>query len=351
MKPEAKEPLVANTAISEDLDSRFAVHFMARRNNDLLCVGAVLGIIAFVYSWCIMELGRFNIVELNLNGEPFPSGVPYMPGGVSEMIWNSQASGKDSEQGEVFYAFAMIASICQLVSWYPFFLPNVMVVGTSLFPCIQGMSWMPSMNTARALIPPIGMLLVTMCHVRPPNYENGLIGVVKIAHTGGAIAMIGGYFYFELLILAGCVRTAGPLKASEKVQRWVCLVVGLLGLLVYEICGNIDVADYGGCCMDKYVPVNMTHVRTAAKHGAYIVEAEDKRFLQLAMTHPDQEYPVYRGLYDSAIGSGLLVKKLCFYGETLAGIAALLSMLFIWHAAKELDVRAAERALLLELDA
>eukprot|EP00931_Biecheleriopsis_adriatica_P068871 TRINITY_DN42767_c0_g1_i1.p1 TRINITY_DN42767_c0_g1~~TRINITY_DN42767_c0_g1_i1.p1 ORF type:complete len:352 (-),score=45.15 TRINITY_DN42767_c0_g1_i1:34-1056(-) len=317
------ELLSAETHADEKV-AGLLLKFHVRRNRNLFGIGAVFGIIAFTYSWYLMHALRSRSVGLNMYGDRFPSGVPYMPFSVSEMIWDRQNS-----QGEIFMGFAVIAAFCQLMSWYTYFLSNVMVPRASAIPCFPRIPL--SMNTARAVIPPIGMLLVVFCNVRAPNYDTSLIGRVMIIHNGGATGMLVSYFYFELLIVSGLVKTLSPLGPKEKRLRTACVVLGVLGLLGFVFFGQINLDKFGWCCMDVYLPVNQTVCDIAAKNGAYEVEMENKKLMQLAMQYPEEPYPVFRGLYNSAFAAGLFVKQACFFCEVLAGLCMLISMLVILY--------------------
>jgi len=271
--------------------------------------------------------------SLNVRGEPFPSGNHYMPASISFSVADTSSAG-----GKVFLAFMVAYAMMTLASLYPFEYANVFVhEDVSLFPCWAPRTCWPSMNTWRAYVPPLGMLLVAFDHASTVNLYNSAQTAASIFHTGGAVAWLAVPLYIEIYTL----EWAKDVKIGrlEKELRTSCVILAVSCAILYGFFGNTSPESFGVCCGDVWRYVTQEDVDMANMNGAYAVVQVDLKLMQYAKFQ-NFPPPTNQGLYDTASGMGLAWKYVGFLGEAGAGFFFLLNGLVIWYFSSPLSAEA-----------
>lgn len=238
---------------------------------------------------------------------------------VSEMV-----SKPNEPAAKLFYSFTVIASICLIISKYPWELKNVYVdyeIGSF------------SLSSVRSLVPPCGMMLVAQVPVVPrPERINLAISISCQIHTFGAVMFVFGYNALEALSLKSLWKKLGP---YERGIRTVCVIGSSCCMIGFVFSGwlfaNLD--RFGLCCDDIYIDS---------------VEGVIKRFnLSMDNTSSTYEYEVaqirnrygQKILSNSASHIGLTIKKAEFWAEELAGFFIIGSHFTIWYFCEARTVR------------
>jgi hypothetical protein len=184
------------------------------------------------------------------------------------------------------------------------------------------------MMTCRHFLPSIGLLLVCLVHTAAPNVWDPAQNATLIFHTGGAILWIGVYVYVEIYTLAFAKRV--EIGKCEKVFRWLCIVISLIGGAIYIVCQSFQPEDVGLCCGNEYRDVTMATVETARQNGAHAIAQDNLFLMQQKFFDPHAPAPLHQGLYDTAHGWGLVWFMAEFWGECTAGFGMLMNTLVIW---------------------
>merc|ERR1712032_1798510 len=146
-----------------------------------------------------------------------------------------------SPAGALFQSLGAIASICILVSKYPFHLSNVS----------QPIRATCSLIGTRATIIPVGMLMVTWIPVVPRAQRTTVDSLMVNIHTLGAVLFILGYVAVEWLTLR---RLQNSLQPVEKIWRRVAVVSALVFTVGFEVAGALEHWDaLEICCKDEWM--------------------------------------------------------------------------------------------------
>jgi len=264
---------------------------------------------------------------LNMEGEPFPSGHPYWPPSVSNMV-----SDTDSPQGKVWLCFMVTSAFMTMLSQYPFAFKNAYLGSDVHFIPILARcfpSGIISMMSARTYLPQLGMLMVALVHTTPANVWTPAQNATIIFHTGGAVLWIGVTLYAEFYTLY--VSTVAVVGKWEGRLRWGCVVLALVSASFYVFNQIVSPKALGLCCDVLYMPVTMATVDKARANGAFAIAQQNEVLMQGAHFTPNAAYPLYRGMYDSASGGALVMILLGFWGEAFAGGFMLLNLFVIWY--------------------
>lgn len=298
-----------------DLEQRldFIDGIERKRSTMLLFVGAMSGFFGFLFAGF---LGIWGIVkghlENNYMGEPLKSGINYYPQTVSEMVYDPA-----SPAGKCFFAFCMIGAICIMISNYPFHLRNAYVGDDEIYCGV-------SVMTYRAMMPPIGMMLVACITTTPAAKADFRDKVCVMIHTFGAVIMIGGHALFELHNLRS--KRAHTKKTERKV-RWACLISCVVAMLGFEIFGGLAgfLPKHGVCCADVFKVPNMTDLKVAFQAGHPGISIQDA--MSLDGKHGE--------LVNSASGVILHIKIAEYWCEVFAGLFMIAGHLAIWYYSPE----------------
>jgi len=307
----------------------------AYRASRYMLAGILCAVVGGAYSTFITY--RFShdySRNLNMEGEPFPSGKAYWPPSVSSMVSNI-----DSPQGKVWLAFMVTSSILTMLSWYPFELKNVYCgEDVAFIPCLPAClkSKAISMNTARTFLPQLGMLGVALIHTAPTNVWDPAQDSTLIFHTGGAIMWIGVTMYTEIYTLGFCETAV--IGSCERKLRWACVVLAGIGGACYLVAQSDNPGDLGICCDIEYRPVSMETVEKARRNGAFKIAEKNLDLMEGAKFTPNATAPLYQGMHNSAYGWALAWYMMEFWGEVCAGVFILLDLLVIWFFAEERDL-------------
>mmetsp|Transcript_7614 Transcript_7614/g.19423 ORF Transcript_7614/g.19423 Transcript_7614/m.19423 type:complete len:390 (-) Transcript_7614:141-1310(-) len=175
-------------AILKRLDERasFTEAMHRKRSAKMLFVGAVSGLLGFLFAFAIGLILEQTSGKKNILGEPFPSGRGYFPATVSEMVHDpSQPAGK------IFFAFCFVGALFIFFSWYPTQLRNVYIGDDAVVGC--GVSWV----TFRQFVPAPGMMLLSIV-TTVPMAQATLTDLFCIGlHLTGAFMLFVGYFVAE----------------------------------------------------------------------------------------------------------------------------------------------------------
>eukprot|EP00443_Scrippsiella_acuminata_P022641 CAMPEP_0115266066 /NCGR_PEP_ID=MMETSP0270-20121206/51273_1 /TAXON_ID=71861 /ORGANISM="Scrippsiella trochoidea, Strain CCMP3099" /LENGTH=438 /DNA_ID=CAMNT_0002682145 /DNA_START=85 /DNA_END=1401 /DNA_ORIENTATION=+ len=285
-----------------------------RRATSSLLLGTIFGGLGFfTAAWLgIYRTWFSNFHEENFQGLPFPSGNPYWPGSVSEMVNNPL-----TPHGKVWFAFETIAALAIWNSWYPWELRNVYVGGgVKLLGCC-----LPFLH-ARTMVPPIGLLMLVMIPIGSPGQIDFTTDVASWIHLIGAVLMIGGHGLFEFYTLSrsGVVH----IQPRERILRWIfclgCIGCGVLFLVWGNVAGSPHI-----CCADvRRVPTDADiALARSSGHTGLAAQAE--------MAQDSGE----RLLYDSASGLYLTFKFLAYWCEVSAGLFMIAGLFTIWYYCPE----------------
>ncbi|CAJ1427325.1 unnamed protein product [Effrenium voratum] len=237
-----------------------------------------------------------------------PSGRSYHAETVSEMV-----SRSNFPAAKLFFSFTLIGSIALLLSRYPWELRNVYTGGSPK---------MRLLTATRAVLPPIGMLIVCTIPVVPRVNRTDL--ATKLAcnvHSFGACLYVGGYNALEICTLRVLWY---KLDRSERWLRSACVALGLFCTASFLIIGALysSAAELGICCVDKY--------EASVKAFEDVYHLDNRTGPGLVEEHLiSKTYGPYV-LVDSAYGLALLLKKLEFWFEEFSGLFVIMSHLLIW---------------------
>jgi len=287
-----------------------------KRSVSLLFVGAMSGLLGFVFAGFLGMWKHFNDSEISYNylGKPYESGHNYFPQTVSEMVHDPK-----SPSGKCFFAFCMIGAICIMISNYPYHLRNT-YVGDDY--CVFGVSLL----SYRAFLPPIGMMLVACIRATPAPQASFADKITVLIHTFGAVIMIGGHAVFELHNIH--FSTKADIKTlTEKLWRWAFLIGSVGSMIGFEICGFLagQLPKHGVCCNDVWVIPTLHDIQQS-----FNVSHPGIAVLDSYMHEKDKAV-----LVNTASGAILGVKLAEYWTEVFAGIFMILGHLTIWFYAPE----------------
>lgn len=286
-----------------------------KRAVELLFAGAVSGFLGFAFAGFLgIWQSAFSEVQLNFRGEPMESGRNYFPETVSEMVRDPA-----SPSGKCFFAFGLIAAICILLSYYPFYLRNTYVGDDHI--TVLNISWL----TLRTFMPPVGLLLTCCITAVPMSLTTKADLVATSVHCAGAGMMIAGYAVFELhaLFLSKVVQIG-------ELEWWIRLacVVGVAvsgGLFTLFGWLSLNATKLGICCADVWrVPVkaDWEHA-TSLDHPGIAMKAMEA-------------YDEHRKmLLNTANSTVFLIKHLEYWTEVFSGLFMVSGLLCIWYFSHE----------------
>eukprot|EP00931_Biecheleriopsis_adriatica_P088731 TRINITY_DN62981_c0_g1_i1.p1 TRINITY_DN62981_c0_g1~~TRINITY_DN62981_c0_g1_i1.p1 ORF type:complete len:393 (+),score=49.86 TRINITY_DN62981_c0_g1_i1:97-1275(+) len=332
------DPSVKITQTMLELESTwsdYGIRFSQKKAAALLLIASVFSSLGALLSVVLAFIHWRSGSDKNYLGEEFPSGNSYQPSTLSEM-----AHDLASQEGRAFYAFQVIAAICLLISFYPFFLRNVFVGDASVLRWIpqdpkkrnMRLLWIPSWATLRHYLPPIGMLMVAFMPTVPPvNRSIGdtiLIGI----HVSGAVLMIGGYCLAEVHCLwLAKRRSDAPLVFRGWEWNLRAFLIGccICSATLFQVAGVIDKRWVYATCADVW--------RVPSKEEFEKVQG-NVFLMDLAHTLAKKMRNQEKLLYDTSFGICRTVKQLEFWGELLAGLFMAASLLCIWCHCPERDI-------------
>lgn len=304
---------------------------LASRSASYLVFGTLCGMIGGGYSTYITYAYSCDYQRmLNMEGEPFPSGHPFWPPSVSNMV-----SDTDSPQGKVWLCFMVTSAFMTMLSQYPFTFKNTYIgsdvrfipILEKIFPRV-----VLSMMSARTYLPQLGMLMVALVHTAPANVWTPAQNATIIFHTGGAVLWIGVTLYSEFYTLY--VSTVAVVGKVERRLRWACVVLAVVSSSFYIFNQIVSPKDLGLCCDVTYKTVTMATVDKARANGAFVIAQQNLALMQGARFTPNATAPLFQGMYDSASGGALVMILFGFWGEALGGAFMLLNLLVIWYFAE-----------------
>jgi len=305
---------------------------LASRSSSYLLIGTLCGIVGGGFSIYITYAysGEYTRM-LNMEGERFPSGNPYWPPSVSNMV-----NDIESPQGKVWLCFMVTSAFLTMLSQYPFTFPNVYIGNdVPLLPFVARVfpSCFPngfiSMMSARTYLPQIGMLMVALVRTTPRNVWRPAQNATTVFHTGGALLWIGVALYTEVYTLA--VSKVVAVGKAERRLRWACVVLALISASFYIVSGILSPDALGLCCDVEYRPVTMATVEKARANSAFSIAEQNLILMEGAHFTPNATAPLYMGMYNSASGGALVMIMLGFWGEMGAGAFMLLNLIVIWY--------------------
>jgi len=286
-----------------------------KRAVELLFAGAVSGFLGFAFAGFLgIWQSVYSEVELNFRGEPMESGRNYFPETVSEMVRDPS-----SPSGKCFFAFGLIAAICILVSYYPFYLRNTYVGDDHI--SVLNISWL----TLRTFMPPVGLLLTCCITAVPMSLTTKADLVSTSVHCAGAGMMIAGYAVFELhaLFLSKVVQ----IGELEWWMRLACVVgVALTGGL-FTMFGylSLNATKLGICCADVWrVPVKAD--------WEHAMSVDHPGLAKRAMEAYDEHRKMVLNTANSTV---LLIKHLEYWSEVWSGLFMVTGLLCIWYFSHE----------------
>jgi len=240
------------------------------------------------------------------------SGRNYHAETLSELV-----SSPKEPASKLFYSFTVIASICLIISRYPWELRNV----------YTGKSFLCSVPALRTLVPPIGMLTVAQIPVVPRSERNSLaIKVMCNVHTFGAVAFVGGYLIMEAYTLVLLRRHLGRL---EKHLRWIVVAGGATCMLMFVVAGTLytQADSLGICCNDDFWGTAKAYREFYGIDGS---SPEERSQIDLAKQIYGESV-----LWNTANETTLTLKKMEFWSETLSGVFIIASHALIWWFCEE----------------
>lgn len=286
----------------------------------LILVGLATAVLITPGTWWIPR--DSNLVHvLNLFGEPFPSGWPYVVTSVSASVadWGSSP-------GKIFRCSVLTGAIMIFVSDYPNYLSNVTL------PSGNGGQSFPIINSLRAIMIPAGIMVVSLCPIAQVNLMTWGENIVEYGfHMAGALGAIIVFLICEFTDLSSAALKLPPM---EKTIRLALAWLTVVSLVIFVIAEAIGVLGFGMCCDDVYLAVNHTAIKKAHENGAFIQEASDKKLMQLFhLNHldPASSSSLYKGLYDTAHGPFLVARILGVWSEFFIFIWMLISHLAVWY--------------------
>lgn len=296
---------------------RFTEGTIRGRSACLLFTGSLLGFLAFVFA-AGLGMGSESKRSLNLDGEPFASGVRYNPETVSELVHDP-----NSASGKAFFAFATTASICLLFSWYPWHLRNV-YVGDDVWGC-RGFKGL--FLNLRSLLPPLGMLTVACIHVVPKFERTSADKIACNLHTAGAVSAIGGFCGLEFLTILAYSHshreTGAEMKPLEKRLRLFFNCCTAVSIVVFQLGGVLCGLNFAGG--DTFRTPTPDDISKALQNDAIDIAAKDSELRQHHVS----------GLVNTATGLPLTFKYVEFWGEVMAGLFMIASHFTIWYFCDE----------------
>merc|ERR1712113_1066735 len=111
------------------------------------------------------------------------------------------------------------------------------------------------------------MMLVALDHTTAPNMWGPAQHATLIAHDIGAAFWILIAVYAEMYTLYWAKDM--KLTKMEKCLRTTCVVLSLVGVVLFIVCTKIPASSLGLCCDDEYRTVTMENVEGARANGAY----------------------------------------------------------------------------------
>jgi len=289
----------------------------------LILVGLTCAVLLTPGSFWLPESPN-DVFRLNMFGEPFPSGNPYVVTSVSAGVadWNSAP-------GKAFRATVLTGAIMILASDYPTYLSNVYIGGAKK-------NSFPITNSLRASVVPVGIVVVALCPVAEVNLTTIPEAVTLYGlHMVGALGAIIVYLVCEFSDLGDSGVKFGP---GEKTIRTVLACLVLVSLVPFIVAQAIGSLGLGVCCDDVWLPVNATAINATATHKAWIQEADDMRLKQMFLLKgldPASSSPLYKGLYDTAHSSFLVARVFGFWSEYAIFFWMLFSHLVVWYFSPE----------------
>ncbi|CAK9108623.1 Aquaporin-B [Durusdinium trenchii] len=237
-----------------------------------------------------------------------PSKRSYHAETVSEMV-----SKSDYPAAKLFFSFTLIGSLSLLLSKYPWELRNVYLGGTVRRRVVTAL---------RAVVPPVGMLIVCTIPVAPRVRRTDLATQLACnVHNLGACLYVGGYNALEAITL----RILWPkLDSKERLLRSACVGGGLFCTFGFLFAGALytTAKSLGICCMDEYEATaaafrRVFHLDNSTTSG---------RIDEVLAVETFGPYV----LVNSANQTALALKKAEFWMEEFAGFFVLTSHLLIW---------------------
>jgi len=319
--------------------------FRRLQSTTFLLMGALSGIMGFAFAGFLGIYKYKNdaiLAGTNFRGDLFESGRHFHPATVSEMVRDYH-----SPEGKIFYAFGILASVCILVSAYPWCLRNVFIGHdhSRLIRPLCGSAgerpiWV-NLISLRQFLPPVGLMMV-VCITVTTGPRTFCEAVAAGLHTVGAVLMFVAYIAFEFHALWW-----SPVLYVRGLERWFRKWLAILALICsvgFQLCGLCSTILQKSCvgglcsckssapftelCVDKWqVPTldDIAYSRNMSYYGAWVREAtalEDKEEL----------------LLNTASGWYLVLKMATYWLEVCAGLFLLTSHLVIWYFCPERNV-------------
>lgn len=287
----------------------------------LLATGSICGFCGFFFATLAGQFGymrNHDLYEACFLNERCPSNRSYHAETVSELV---SGEGWDPPR-LMFYSFTTIASICLIVSRYPWELRNVYVSSDSFY----------SLNAWRAILPPLGMMTVAQIPVIPRSERDTIASVLACnVHTLGAVLFVAGYNAIEFITLR---RLRLRLSKPELFWRFACVVASSGSMLCFALFGALygRAEKLGICCGDKYEDSVTAFTNKFGVNASLGGELRVHEHMVIQLFGKTV-------LVDSAKDAALLFKKIEFWSEEVAGMFILISHLLIWYYSEERHLR------------
>jgi hypothetical protein len=310
---------------------QFLDKFNRHKALSMMSTGAVLGIVGFG----IAAIGGYwniyaeNNMKSKISG-PYPSGEPYFPLTVSEMVSDPRSSA-----GKTFLAFELCAAIMILGSWYPYMLSNV-YIGSRYKP-LRCCVWCPSWATIRQFIPMVGLFLVALVSVTPQTRMVPSDFVTNQIHILAATALFGGYILVELVCLFLQADHVPQMSERGGCVRTVCILgcaVGAVTTIVLQFTypyAPLSILP----CQDEYKTVSIDDLQSFIGNNTDMLYDASTYMQSVAFARGLSKTDPITVLVNTAHGTCLSIKMITFWSEVVAGVLGLGSHLVIWYFAPE----------------
>lgn len=291
-----------------------------KKTVSMLFAGTLCGLFAFAFAAFIGMIRVFDSTNF-MPWCQYPSGYPYFPATVSDMVHDPK-----DPCGKVFFGFGFLGAAFLFNSWYPWELRNVFV-GDDEGISFSGftISW----SMIRQIIPVPGMMLVCIVTTIPAGKADIMDWVCISVHLAGALAFFGVYQVCEWKCLFS-QQTNKPLGQLEKRVR-----IFLLYAIIFWWWFFFGIQIFLG----------LPGIQNLGFKADVWMQAEDlrKHHEKLGL-HDHEKCPRVTAVdlvgnewlvADTASGIMFWFKVVSYIGEVVAGLCLLASLFAIWFFCEE----------------
>eukprot|EP00927_Polykrikos_kofoidii_P038479 TRINITY_DN3282_c0_g1_i1.p1 TRINITY_DN3282_c0_g1~~TRINITY_DN3282_c0_g1_i1.p1 ORF type:complete len:332 (-),score=45.55 TRINITY_DN3282_c0_g1_i1:75-1070(-) len=305
---ESREQLIRESHAKLEEHISFRGLLERKKSVSLLWFGALMGLLGFVFAFCIGVYTFFNPL-LGRKGEGYPSGNGYFPSTVSEMVHDPSKPA-----GKCFFAFEMVGALLIFLSWYPYELRSV-YIGDSEIAAFDT-SWV----MLRQFVPTVGMMLVAVVTTTPIAQATVVDFFCIGIHLTGAVMLFAGYGVIEAITLGW-----GPFKRLEVTTRtidakqhwWRCRLLDCIAFWYTIFCVLQVVLVMPMENSDKWTTIDIQDPPVG------FVGSKDVSYIDSVI------------LVDTASGFCLFLKLLSYASEVFCGLSLIFSFFVIWYFSGE----------------